>query len=77
MISAICNCHDTCLGLRLVGVDSYFAATEDELFAALVKLPAANTKVLIISEELTATTSFVNFTKVNPQILIAQVGITT
>lgn len=70
MISAICNCQDTCLGLRLVGVDSHFATTKDELVAALEKLSASNTKVLIISEGLAVITSFANFTTANPQILV-------
>ena len=72
-MSAICNCEDTCLGLRLVGVDSHFAATEDELFAALEKLSATDTKVLVVSEELADTTSFINFEKAHPQILMTRI----
>ena len=72
-MAAICNCEDTCLGLRLVGVDSHFAATEEELPSILANLRAGDIKVMAISEELAAADSFAKFEQANPQILVATV----
>jgi len=70
---AICNCKDTCLGLRLVGVESYFATTEEELLATLLNLLVADIKILVVSEELAAADSFVNFEMANPQIIAIRI----
>lgn len=71
-MTAICNCHDTCLGLGLVGVDSHFATTEDELASVLINLSVTGIKILAISEELAATATFKKFETANPQILTAK-----
>ena len=74
---AICNCHDACTGLRLVGVETYFVSNAQELIVTLTNLPAQDIGVLAISEDLvtngenTLTDFLSNFLSGNPHILVA------
>ena len=66
---AICTNTDVCTGLRLVGVDSYFAASEEELAEVVDNIDTTDIGIIVICENFASSPSLKNFRENNPQIL--------
>ena len=68
---AICTDPDVCIGLRLAGVESYCAASEEELTIVIEEIEATDVGIIVACESFTKSPSLENFYKKNPQILSA------
>ena len=69
---AISKDYNICTGLKLAGVDSYQATTEEELIKTLSGL--ANIDVVITTSEVNKTKAFENFSKANPHIQLFDIN---
>jgi len=59
------------MGLRLVGVESHHATSEEELTLVLGKLEIADIGIIVVCESFLPSPAFEFFQKKNPQILFA------
>ena len=73
LMTAICNCEDTCIGLRLAGIKAHFEPDNNKLFELLHNVANDGTQTLIVSKELAETEYFINFETTNPQVVVIKI----